>query len=360
MKKRSVIISILLASSFLCTAQGQVFGITKVLLAKTPLTSALIARDMLRQINTTFDNSGLGEDVFVTAHSTAGLPTVFDVSCTSTVAETFLKCARSALASKRDSYNADIVLILVPFLNSASAADVCGSVMKGTLNLAVIHRSNDIFAHAAVETVCFAVELNGEKIASHEVGHLFSIEHVSDTLKHLPVGAEANHAAVDLAKATVTASVLDCAGFSCDYQDVFSKAGRTFSGGGSAGNSSYSDAQGIIEDQSWDVVSNYRPLPPPEPCRLAYEFTACNGQSALGQITATLGGYTVTSASYDGLLSNGVWADVFDGALSCVGISPNNLSRARAILTTAYGISQCEINIPNQSCGGPGGGRSGN
>lgn len=110
MGRSKIIVSFFLVSVLFNTAQGQVVGVTKVLLAKKDTGSTTIAQDMLGQINTSFKKSGLGEDRFVSAHMTSGLPTVFPIDCTSAIAETFLRCARDELTGLRDQYNADIVM----------------------------------------------------------------------------------------------------------------------------------------------------------------------------------------------------------------------------------------------------------
>lgn len=96
-----------------------------------------------------------------------------------------------------------------------------------------------------------------------------------------------------------------------------------------------------------------QPVAQVEPCRLQWEFLGCNGSAPMGAITATLPGYTVSNAQYLVSTNGGPWMEIFEGILSCIGLTPQLYMLARAILTTSQGVSECTISVPYPSCDDP-------
>jgi hypothetical protein len=366
MKTLSLFIAISFSAFLSSPTHAAVVGETKVLLARnSSALSTTIAQDMLSQINTTFDNSGLGDGAFVSAKfDLLGQPEVFTVDCGQTIAEDLLSCVRTKLRDQRNQYAADIVLVLVPFLDLSSIGDeACGAVMEGMVNAYTISDVNRHLAYAAVETTCFAIMPDGLKVASHEVGHLLSIEHKADTAELLPVvisgSVEDNHAAVVGQQATVTAASYDCVGFTCNYSDFFSEAGKNFSGGSSAGDSSHSNAVDVISSHSWPVVSAYRPLPQAESCYISIN-QVCDGGSLLSSVTPVLsGGYSMSNIDVDyRRINSSTWYPIYDGAPTCpIYNAPSIMdSVVRALVTTAAGYTTgCTVEFQPLSCGGSGG-----
>jgi hypothetical protein len=127
----------------------------------------------------------------------------------------------------------------------------------------------------------------------------------------------------------------------------------------------HANVKQFITESPWTTVAAYRSPPQPPPsCKLQYEFAACsNGTVAIGNVTALLPGYTVTLADFDiSTNSGGSWTDLYTGLVTCPGtpVYPNLFTRVRALLTTAYGVSQCEIPITINDCESGGSGGTGN
>lgn len=255
-----------------------------------------------------------------------------------------------AVVADRYAFAADVAIIITD-----DPAGPCGDASTPP---SVSSNNDDQYAFVEYDFICV---FGLEETAGHEMGHIFGARHEGESGAAKPYG----HPQIDYVAQlqSIMATHPTVCGPVCDMRVQYSDPAKTFAGTSVvSGNTQIADVVRLIDDNnSFATVAGYRvPTPPPPSCHIVYEFTQCQGSSPLGQVTATLGGYTVTNADYDGLLSNGVWADMFEGALSCIGVSPSTVDRARAVLTTAYGISQCEVNIRNQSCGGPGGGPRGN
>ena len=327
----------------------------KVLLAKGAGILDFQARDVIEQMNDTLDNSGLGSSRQVSsAVMSLGLPFVYTSTCTGTDADAVVQCAKNEFEGERNSQNADIVVLVVATLNK------CGTTLPGTVNRPTISWINHGFAYAVVKNDCMEFPSDNMKAASHEIGHILSLEHstdpplIGDPSKPVPD----NHAAEDYDDLTVMGIELgnlvgDCPFTSCTINDFFSENGKVFPDGGAAGNLAYANAKNVVKDKSWDIVAAYRPIPAPQACLLSWEFLTCNGQVGFGLVTATLPGYTVLNADYDASISGGPWIDVFEGLFTCPGLIPQLQMIIRAILLTQYGTSQCTIVIPFPNCDDP-------
>jgi hypothetical protein len=348
------IIAGIMAATFLSTPLASVaFEPTKVLLARTSTSvSESVVRSTLLQMNTTMGNSGLGSRDFVSADSFLGIPVVdFVPSCSYTDPVNLLDCLEDALETRRNSVNADIVVAVVPVVGT-----LCGAVPPGMINAPNVSSSNERLAYAVLKQSCITAPSNNMKIASHEVGHLLSLEHHdSDPATSLPLGIPHNHAEEDFDDHTVMGSPEDdciSTSINCNGHDFLSEVGRTFPDGGSAGNASESNAKAVVSAVSWDVVSAYRPIPQLQACNMRWEFTGCNGPVGVGIITATLPGYTVTNADYDASYSGGPWIEIFEGILSCPSATQQTNMIVRAILSTLFGVSECSMAIPVTVCDG--------
>jgi len=159
-------------------------------------------------------------------------------------------------------------------------------------------------------------------VAIHEVGHAFGFDHTgtTDSVMYIDPGH--------------------------DIGAPPSEEGRYFSSIDSVDEFAIKNVYGIPA------------LPPPQPCELTYYPIGCNGSIAMGTITATLPGYSVTNADYDVTINGGPWIDIFEGLLTCPGLDLEDgfSAAALAILQTAYGVSQCIAFIPEVDCDGPPGG----
>ncbi len=319
----------------------------KVLLARTSTSvNVSVVRSTLLQMNTTMSNSGLGSLDFVSASSTFGNPDVeFVTGCTSTNPVTLLNCIRNKLKTQRDTVNADVVVTVVPSLS------LCGSVMPQMINANYISDDNQHLAYAVLKLSCITAPSNNMKVASHEVGHLLSLEHHdNDPEPNKPAGYPANHAEEDFDDHTVMGSPTDdclIPSIACNGHDFLSAVGATFPDGGSAGNSSQSNAKAVVSSKSWDVVAAYRPRPSPPACSVSVTLMSCNfSGSGNFQVTAFLPGYNVSNADYDiSVGGSGFWGNIFEGPLTCPTFNLGASAVVRAILTTVQGTSQCTTNV---------------
>ena len=125
MKKKIVLI--VAAVSLLVSAQVNAIQPIKVLLAKSGAVSDSAALNMLGQLNAMMENSGLSTRKFVNAHPSGS---VIPTSCIQTDREGLLECAKTTLEITRIRNNADIVLMLVPFLDPVLGASTCGFVLE--------------------------------------------------------------------------------------------------------------------------------------------------------------------------------------------------------------------------------------
>lgn len=295
-------------------ATAQTVEPIKVLLARTAGVSNSLVRSTLSQANTTMFNSGLGFNHFQSASFIGSLEEVFEVTCPTSNFTILFLCLSTQLGDDRNTNNADIVLVVVTNL-----AD-CGFAAPGMINRPTISVSNSHLAYAVVRADCLTAPPAQIKAASHEIGHLLSLEHrEGDPATSLPIGYPANHAAEDFDDLTVGGSPSgDCPIFPCDINDFFSEDGKTFPDGGAAGNSSFSNAKNVIQSASWDIVAAYRPLLPPVVMGSS-EFAGCNG--SIGQFLITwyeLLNSTPADSFEVQRKSGSYWNPYFDGGSSCV------------------------------------------
>lgn len=270
-------VCILLLAFLLFSAQSfaQQGSIT-VLLARTTGVSDSDAREMLDQIDDLATNSGVsGLGGFTPAEVTLGVPKVHVVNCTSTNGATLVNCARNNLSAKRNAVSADIVLLMV----SQDIANDCGSVDPAMINRPTVSQLNEHLGYAVIEKACFFLKTNGQVVASHEVGHLLSIEHVDgDQSGSLPLLADANHAMENVFNnATAVASVGDCFP-SCTWHNFFSDKDKDFSTTpfDDAGDAEDSNAVDVVESLSWPVVAAYRTPAPPAKPSFSAQFISCH------------------------------------------------------------------------------------
>lgn len=259
----------------------------------------------------------------------------------------------SALRNARDgSQNggADLVLMVVP----DSSDSMCGRAGKNPLNddwvpHTVSTNNKDIFA--------FAVIVNNQNcgpyftvVVPHEVGHLLYAEHEigssttdSNGNRGLPDirnhGTRKNSSQHSLMVAQVSAAMFPTLTGVSPFTD----------------SSGLRDNRAFIMQRSFSVVSRYR-QPAPGNCNIEFSLSYCQGDTAVGQLTATLGGYSVSLADYDTSLNGGVWTDIYEGILSCPALSVPFSGAVsligRGILETDFGTSECTVTIPVQLCGG--------
>lgn len=327
-------------------ASSQAAQPIEVLVARGSGASSGLALSIVDELNDIAENSELLGMQFVNANTATS---VESAPCSGTNTTLLLECAKTHLESIRRQHAADIVVMLVPTLGSAT----CGAVPLEMINVFFVGKGHRDKGYAVVSSEC--VIATGLYPASHEVGHLLSVEHKQDDPHDdRPNGIGSNHAATSGTYATAVAVTDDCTPNPCSqWENVLSEDGEFFSGGTQypAGNSSHSDAKNFVSDLSWDVVASYFPVDPPQSCQLAYEFYFCVGGSANGSITASLDGYDVTNADYDVQLGgSGPWVDIFEGILTCPSVNLDIGALARAILQTEYGSTECTIWIPVQNC----------
>ena len=326
----------------------------QVMVAKTPGVTNADALGTLLELNELMNKSDLSGRLFLNANG--GLPiAVYDTNCTDTDVEELINCIQDDLGDTRDDLEADIVLVTVAALNGAS----CGGVLPAVINRPSISPGNRRFGYAVVTRSCAL----SAPTASHEVLHLLSIEHKrSDPTSLISVPVRNNHAATAHQYATAGASPYDCTGTftGCTiWENIMSEAGNYFSPGSAypAGNSLHSNAKDVVKNLSWNAVAAYRPVPQlAQNCNIRFELGHCDGSTAVGTITATLPGYSVTFADYDVQINGGSWIDIFEGILTCpvLNVGRGGSMIGRAILETPSGTSQCTVNIPTSRCGGGG------
>lgn len=205
-------------------------------------------------------------------------------------------------------------------------------------------------------------------VLAHELGHLLYLEHelqrdsnnfilLDGDWPAFPSGstsvnkpAKKNHGwwegpRADNGQRSIMASVTD---------DQFTF--RRFTNGESPYDGTYENTTDVLGIGfpfigSWDAVSRYR-QPAPQACNITYEFVGCNGRVPVGILTATLPNYEVSNAKYSVKVGSGGWVDIFEGILGCFGITAQRYMTARAILTTAFGVSQCTVSVPYPRCDG--------
>lgn len=102
---------------------------------------------MLNELNQLMANTGLSTRDFVNASTSTF---VASTTCSGTDYKALLLCARSSLKAKRDQYNADIVVMLVPSLSGGN----CGAVPDQMINALTISQVNQDHAYAIVAAVC--------------------------------------------------------------------------------------------------------------------------------------------------------------------------------------------------------------
>ena len=285
------------------TNSFQIRALIGVLLARTAGVSDIEARAMLDQINELVEESDLDHlGDFVSVHNNQVYPAVEVVSCSSTNPVTLVDCARNSLSAMRNSVSADIVLLMV----YQDIAGDCGGVDPDMINRPTISQANQDLAYVVVEKGCFNQAYNSQVVASHEVGHVLSIEHEEgDPAIDLPAGGgPTNHAYDNIYdNATEVASAGDCL-FNCDFHNFFSDKDKDFLSLplDDAGNSSHSNAVDVVESLSWNVVAAYRTPPPPPACHIVLNQW-CDGDSPLASVV--ISHFFIWRARKDGLAKLG-------------------------------------------------------
>lgn len=318
----------------------------KVLFAKTAGVSDAQALSMLDQINDLMQESNLSSRQFVNANT----PSFVKLASTY-IGSNYLKllgCAEDKLEATRNQHNADIVLMLVSTLGSTT----CGGTPPGLVNTFFVLSSQRQFGYAVVSNQCMLT--NGLYPASHEVLHLLYAEHkLNDKHTNRPLGARDNHAATQRNFATAGATFSDCKPnySTCSkFQNFMSEDGKKFSNGLPAGNSLHSNVKSFVPNTSWGVVAAYHPVPAPPSCSISLSFDGCNSYYPY-VVTASLPGYTVTHMDMDYRNgTSGPWYGLFEGIFTCPGFNMSYSRTIRAILTTAFGISQCQTVVYPQNC----------
>ena len=261
MNRMSTIVRTATAVLVLLSQSSHAIEPIKVLLAKTSTTvSDSVVRSALIQMNTTMGNSGLGSFDFVAADLEGTVPVVdIAFSCNQSVPADQLSCLKSVLEGRRNAVNADIVVAVAPLVGG-----LCGSVNEGMINPGTIDIFYEFLGYAVLKQNCITEPSNGQRIASHEVGHLLYLEHHDDDpATNLPAGFSHNHAEEDFDDHTVMGDPKDdCIDkdVNCNGHDFFSETGRTFPDGGSAGGA-FSNAKRVVLTHSWLTVAAYRPRP---------------------------------------------------------------------------------------------------
>lgn len=312
-------------------------------------------RSILGQMNATLDNSNAGSLALQSATlDTLSRPEVhtMEAPCNNPYFEALINCVRNLYEPLRNENAADIVVALVTDVRDSLGRSVCGAVKKDMIDAPDISNGQQHLAYTVIAIDCYLSEPNGIKVASHEIGHLMSLEHLSDENDNFPVSD--NHAAMSGNWVTQMAGFEDCA--SCLVEDFFSEAGKTFQEGGAAGNTSYSNAQKVLLNSSWFVVSDYRPLYPQNSCVINIQFISCaNNTGPAYTVTASTPGFlgTIKSILIEASQGSAPWGTVFSGNPTCPTYFSqiNMLNRIRAFVNPAGGGTMyCETQfIPSSN-----------
>jgi hypothetical protein len=322
----------------------------KVLLSRTSTSiSETTVRGTLIQMNTTMSNSGLGSLDFVSADTIGGVPVVdFVPLCSATDEILLLDCLQDALETRRNSVSADIVVTVAPTVGS-----LCGATPPGMIDAFTISGDNGHLAYAVLKNSCLISPSNNMKIASHEIGHLLSLEHHDDDhFPLLPQGISDNHAEEDFDDHTVMGSPKDdciSTSINCNGHDFFSEVGRTFPDGGSAGNSSTSNAKAVVSALSWSVVAAYRPLPAPTvfcydpPLFLGCPYGCMSSPYLMSWVGQNASSFVVQKQGYFG------WDNWYSGpntsSFASTGTIYDEYFRVKAVNAAGLGSNWCQMSL---------------
>lgn len=328
----------------------------KVLVANgTEVNDASLAIDVIAALNlSNISTPGLATKNYVLANFPAVSVPAFCGDNGDGNLQSEVACAAAQLEGVRNSLDADIVVMAVDQgLNFVSGVfdGVCGAAPFSSDQIA---QSNHAFGYAVVDKGCIDVY---PFVSSHEVGHLLGLEHEiesgHDGNQSIPQPDNHGWISASGAHTTIMRSFTNPSTANV-YSNLISTLGLENEPAGLLGSA---NAARVIAHHSWLAVSNYRE-PAPAACNVRFEFSHCQGTTAIGALTALLPGYIVTNADYDVSINGGSWIDIFEGILTCpvlnVGIGGSMIGLA--VLDTPHGQSQCTVTIQTSLCGGGGGG----
>ncbi|MDJ0709586.1 MAG: hypothetical protein QNJ14_04305 [Woeseiaceae bacterium] len=355
MKKMTLVI--ILLSLSLAAGRASAVESIKVLVVRGPGVNAVTALGRLNELNELMSLSGLASYDFENAGDHVGAPGLTQPStCSMTTANALIACLMYDdpdpdvfdIPAARTLYDADIVLMVVPFVSAAT----CGVTPSGMTNLPSITPNNRQYGYAAVGLAC---NVPGTfYTASHEILHLLSIEHkLFDPELDDPV--RDNHAYTSIRQATAAAAPGDCLPNPCNSAvNQMSDPNDEFPNGNDMGSSTHANAKRVVRDLSWNAVAAYKPVPLPEDCVLTVTQW-CNNDSPQASATPTVPGFTMTGIDVEYTLSgSNNWYPVYEGNPTCPIYNPPstfmNIVRATVEIVGAH-VLECTVQVFPIWCG---------
>jgi hypothetical protein len=264
----------------------------------------------------------------------------------------------------RTSATADVVLFVLSQVNEPTA-EGCGAargfparkidLVADLVDGHHLQNANTLFAAFITLIHPGCVTLDPLYSAAHEIGHVLFAEHEVIFLNGEAVDEVGGNGDVNLPtkenhpKISGSNRTIMFSGGPSASGKFYSKQGKKFPGGANA-YGTYSKVANYMANTSYDYVAHYRRPAPPPACNLIVDFNGCHATLQY-TVTASLPGYTVTNMNMDYRYgTTGEWIDWFDGIFTCPGFNTPVLRTIRAILTTASGLSQCEVYVYPQIC----------
>ncbi|MEO1034937.1 MAG: zinc-dependent metalloprotease family protein [Pseudomonadota bacterium] len=319
----------------------------KVLLVRTPSASAGAAIAAMSQINLTLANSQLAalKRVQSARQTEIGTAYVYQTTCNAADDQMLLSCVESQLGSERDNFAADVVLVVTAIPVDAG----CGAVFEDTINRVAIGVQNNRYGYMVVEQGCIVAATRGQKVASHEFGHILNLEHIGDPEESTP--RPDNHAikSGDGERATVMAHTSECKS-GCEWVDYFSEVPRVFPDASPAGHISDANGKIVVDQESWAAVAAYRPIAQ-QAC--VFELRLCSEGYNNTSVTVSWPGNSLVYTEYEKELPTGVIYDVYEGPPSCPFIDTGgDAVDIIATVRNVYGaITSCRVTLAPDICG---------
>lgn len=324
------------------------------------------------RVNEAIDSSGLlGKNVIVhpypipTTYLVDSIPsTGFPAAMTFLVSgvDTNLVLARNtAVPFLTSGY--DVILLITSFWTDGD----CGLATRPTDFGDTGNHIDRAFITIRNSSTC--ISTLADQVFPHEFGHILGAEHQTSQYGGLnpdlqPSQPVAFNHPVYHPNAWTTMAVPAAGTFDPDkfFQQYSKATGHTLGTTGVTAGDTNRQVTSLISQTTWNMVADYRPLPPPpsipaDDCHIWFEFNSCNGNSASNSLSASAPvGWEIVNVDYDVSYNSNDWINIFSNVLNntCPSFTSTVGMWGRATFTLSFGstiqISNCTIHIPATDC----------